>query len=94
MLLAPIAAAENRGMPPIRKLEDPALRFRVHQPEAENMLGEMCQFTAAACARAAPPKARDLHASVAAVKSVPASLPGTSSATRRGSPPTPEVTHS
>lgn len=94
MLLARIAAAENRGMPPIRKLEDPALRFRVHQPEAENMLGEMCQFTAAACARAAPPKARDLHASVAAVKAVPASLPGTSSAARRGSPPTPEVTHS
>lgn len=47
MLLARIAAAENRGMPPIRKLEDPELRFRMHQPEAENMLVEMRQFTAA-----------------------------------------------
>ncbi len=79
-------------MPPIRKPEDPELRFLVHQPEAENMPAEMCQFTAAASARAAPPKARDLHASAAAVKAVPASLPGTSPAASRGSPPTPRAT--
>src|ERR1700722_15105528 len=30
MLLARIAAAENLGMPPIRKLDDPELRFRMH----------------------------------------------------------------
>jgi hypothetical protein len=83
MLLARIAAAENLGMPPVRKLEDPGLRFRVHQPEAENMLAEMRQFTAAACSRAAPPKARDLHASAAAVKAVPASLPEHPLAARR-----------
>ena len=92
MLLAWIAAAENRGMPPVRKLENPELRFRVHQPETENMLVEMRQFTAAACSRAVPPKASDLHASAAAVKAVPASLPGTSSAARRGCPPTPRAT--
>lgn len=62
MLLARIAAAENLDMPPIRKLEDPEIRFRMHRPEAENMLVEARQFTAAACSRAAPSKARDLHA--------------------------------
>jgi hypothetical protein len=62
MLLARIAAAENLDMPPIRKLEDPEIRFRMHQPQAKNMLEEMRQFTAAACSRAAPSKARDLHA--------------------------------
>jgi hypothetical protein len=55
-------------MPPVREPEDPELRFRVHQPEAENMLVEMRQFTAAACSRAVPPKASDLYASAAAVK--------------------------
>jgi hypothetical protein len=48
LLLARIAAAENRGMPPVRKPGDPELRFRVHQPEAENMLAGIRQFTAAA----------------------------------------------
>src|SRR5580658_9021986 len=62
MLLARIAAAENLGMPPVRKLEDPEIRFRVRQPEAEDMLVEMRQFNAAACSRAAPSKTRDLHA--------------------------------
>ena len=62
VLLARITAAENLGMPAVRKLEDPEIRFRMHQPEAENMLVEVCQFTAAACSRAAPSKARDLHA--------------------------------
>ena len=76
MLLARIAAAENRGMPPVRKLENPELRFRVHQPEAENMLVEMRQFTAAACSRAIPPKASDLHASAAAVKGSARKPPG------------------
>jgi hypothetical protein len=61
MLLARIAAAENLDMPSIRKFEDPAIGFRMHQPEAKNMLVEMRQFTAAACSRAAPSKARDLH---------------------------------
>jgi hypothetical protein len=56
MLLARIAAAENRGMPPVRKLEDPELSVRVHRPEAENMLVEMRQFTAAACSRSIPPQ--------------------------------------
>jgi hypothetical protein len=32
-------------MPPSRKLEDPEFRFRIHQPEAENLLVEMRQFT-------------------------------------------------
>jgi hypothetical protein len=59
MLLTRIAAAENRGIPRVRKLEDPELRFRVHQPEAENMLAGMRQFTAAPCSRAALPRARD-----------------------------------
>ena len=62
MLLARIAAAENLDMPPVRKLEDPEIRFRMHQPEAKNMLVEMRQFTAAACSRPAPSKACDLHA--------------------------------
>jgi len=56
------AAAENLDMPPVRKLEDPEICFRVHRPEAKNMLVEMRQFTAAARSRVAPPKARDLHA--------------------------------
>lgn len=62
VLLARIATAENLDMPPIRKLEDPEIRFRMHQPEAKDMLVEMRQFTAAACSRAAPSKACDLHA--------------------------------
>jgi len=62
MVPARIAAAENLDMPPVQKLEDPEIRFRMHQPEAENMLVEKRQFTAAACSRAAPSKARDLHA--------------------------------
>lgn len=62
MLLAGIAAGENLDMPPIRKLEDPKIRFGMHQPEAKNLLVEMRQFTAAACSRAAPSEARDLHA--------------------------------
>ena len=62
MLSPPIAAAENLDMPPIRKLEDPEIRFRMHRPEAEHMLVEMRQFTAAARSRAAPSKAHDLHA--------------------------------
>lgn len=49
------------------------------------MLVEIRQFTAAACSRAIPPKARDLHASVAAaVKGSARKPPGTSSAARRG----------
>jgi hypothetical protein len=40
------------------------------------MLVEMRQFTAAACSRAIPPKARDLHASVAAVKGSARKPPG------------------
>lgn len=62
MLLARIAAAENLDMPAIRKLEDPEIRFRMHQREAKNMLVEMRQFIAAAGSRAAPSQARDLHA--------------------------------
>ena len=62
MLPARVAAAENLGMPPVRKFEDPEIRFPMHQPEAENMLIEMRQFTAAGCSRAAPSKAHDLHA--------------------------------
>ena len=62
MLLARIAAAENFDVPSIRKLEDPEIRFRMHRSEAENMLVEMRQITAAACSRAAPSKTRDLHA--------------------------------
>ena len=62
MVPARIAAAENLDMPPVRKLEDPEVRLRMHRPEAENMLVEMRQFTAAARSRAAPSKARDLHA--------------------------------
>jgi lysophospholipase L1-like esterase len=62
MLFAWIAAAENLDMPPVRKLEDPEICFRVHRPEAKNMLVEMREFTAAARSRAAPSKARDLHA--------------------------------
>ena len=42
------SCCQNLGMPPIRKLEDPEIRFRMHQPEAENMLVEARQFTAAA----------------------------------------------
>ena len=62
MVPARIAAAENLDMPPVRKLEDPEVRLRMHRPEAENMLVEKRQFTAAACSRAAPSKACDLHA--------------------------------
>ena len=62
MLLARIAAAENFDVPSIRKLEDPEIRFLMHRSEAENMLVEMRQITAAACSRAAPSKTRDLHA--------------------------------
>jgi hypothetical protein len=40
------------------------------------MLAGMRQFTAAACSRAAPPKARDLHASLAAVKGSAPKPPG------------------
>jgi len=48
------------------------------------MLVAIRQSTAAACSRAVLPKARDFHASVAAVMAVHASLPRTSSAASRG----------
>jgi hypothetical protein len=62
MLLARIAAAEDLGMPPVRELEGPEIRFRMYQPEAENILVEMRQFAAAVRSRAAPSKALYLHA--------------------------------
>jgi len=62
MLLARIAVSENFDMPPVKELEDPEIRFGVHQPESKNMLVEMRQLAGAACSRAAPAKARDLHA--------------------------------
>jgi hypothetical protein len=61
MLLARIAATETLDMPPIRKLEDPEIRFRIHLPETENTLVEMRKFTVAAGSSSAPSKARDLH---------------------------------
>lgn len=61
MLFAWMAAAENLHMPPVRQLEDPEVRLRVHEPETEDMLVEMRQLTAPVGPGAAPSKARDFH---------------------------------
>ena len=44
MLLARDAVAEYLDVAAIWELEDPEIRFGVHQPEPENMLVEVRQF--------------------------------------------------
>jgi len=61
MLLSRVAAAEDLDMAAIRQLEDPEIRFRMYQSEAENMFVEVRQFPGAIRSRAAPAKACDLH---------------------------------
>jgi hypothetical protein len=61
MLLARVAVAEYLDMAPIRELEDPEIRFGIHQPEPENVFVEVRQFPGAVSPRAAPAKTCDLH---------------------------------
>jgi hypothetical protein len=61
MLLPGIAVAKYLDVASIRELEDPEVRFGVHQPEPENVLVEIRQFRRAIGARAAPAKPCDLH---------------------------------
>lgn len=61
VLLARVAVAEYLDMAPIRELEDPEIRFGMHQPEPKNMFVEVRQFPGAVGSRATPAKTCDLH---------------------------------
>ena len=56
MLLAGVTVAEYLDVAAIWELEDPEIRFGVHQPEPENVLVEVRQLPGALGARAAPTK--------------------------------------
>ena len=61
VLLTRAAVAEYLDVAPIRKLEDPEIRFGIHQPEPKNMFVEVRQFPGAVGSRATPAKTCDLH---------------------------------
>jgi hypothetical protein len=62
VFLAWVAAAENLDMAAIAKLEDPEIRFGMHQPKTKNVFVEVGQFPGVIGARTTPAKACDLHA--------------------------------
>jgi hypothetical protein len=61
MLLAWVAAAKYLDMAAIGQLEDPEIRFGMHQPEPENVFVEVRQFSRATGTRAAPAEPCDFH---------------------------------
>lgn len=61
MLLAGVTVAEYLDVAAIRELQDPEIRFGVHQPEPENVFVKVRQFPGGIGARAAPAKPCDLQ---------------------------------
>lgn len=62
MLLARAAGAKYLDVAAVWELEDPEIRFGVHQPEPKNVFLEVRQLPGATGPRTAPAKPRDLHA--------------------------------
>ena len=62
MLLAGVTVAEYLDVAAVWGLENPEIRFGVHQPEPENVLVEVRQLPGAIGPRAVPAKPCNLHA--------------------------------